>query len=63
MSSTHQGELAGEQAARDRSPPPPAPRRGKSQDVVHALENRLSRVELAMADSRDRLNKVEQDFE
>lgn len=62
MSSRNQGESAGEQA-RDRSPPPPQARSYRSHDMVHALEGRLSPVELAMADSKDRLNWVEQDFE
>lgn len=31
--------------------------------MVHALEDRPSRVELAMTDFKDRLDKVKQDFE
>lgn len=63
MSLVDQGEMVGEQVGQDRSPPPPAPRRHRSGDVVHALEVRISLVEFAIANSRDRLGKVVQDFE
>lgn len=55
--------MVGEQVRRDSSPPPPAARRNLSRDVVHALEDCISRVKLATADSKDGLDKVDQDIE
>ena len=45
---------------RDTLPPTGKGKRGKSADIMFSLETRLQRLEIAMAENRDKVEKIDQ---